>query len=114
MPKMEIQQLLVHLKEITDLILQRLDEITEEEFERFTEDREELVRKLETFRAEIDDNHKSQIHALLGNDHLILARMQKLKDEAGQWLEKKGAIRIQQQAYQKMYSPDSWFVDYHK
>jgi len=110
----DIQSILDHLKTITDDVVGRLNTINEEEFEQFTEERDAAVNNLLNYRDLLDSEHKVQIQSLLVYDQQILDRMHALKDEAGQWLENKGAVRIQHQAYHKTYSPDSWFVDYRK
>ncbi|WP_046216410.1 hypothetical protein [Paenibacillus wulumuqiensis] len=114
MPAEIIQSLLNQMNELTTEALHQLHEMTEEQFEDFATKRELLTQKLEGYRNDITDGHRVQIATLLDSDPIILQRMTFLKDEAGKWLERKGTVRTQQNAYQHAYVGDSLFVDHRK
>lgn len=109
-----VQALLQKLKHLTADVLQRLQFFSEEEFETFAAEREGLVAELMRHKSQITEADRRQIAELLDSDPIILSRMHFLKDEAGNWLERKGAVRVQQHAYQRDYTPDSLFFDHRK
>ncbi|WP_411348136.1 hypothetical protein [Paenibacillus sp. WLX2291] len=109
-----IQLLLHQIEQLTSNVLITLHEMSEEQFEQFSIQREELIKELEMHRMYINKEHRIQIKKILDNDPIILQRMTFLKEEAGQWLEKKTAVRTQHNAYQHAYTLDSVFVDHRK
>ncbi|MBE7898980.1 hypothetical protein G7L40_10925 [Paenibacillus polymyxa] len=109
-----IQDLIQVLKEMTIETTNRISIIEEEELVSFVERRQEIVHAMEKYRNFLTEEDKQEIGYILDMDEPILDRMNKLKDEAGSWMEKKGNIRIQQNAYQRAYSVDSLFIDHRK
>jgi hypothetical protein len=109
-----IQDLIRVLKEMTIETTNQLSIIEEEELVAFVDRRQEIVYSMEKYRALLTEEDKQEIGLILDMDGSILKRMNELKDEAGSWMEKKGNIRIQQNAYQRAYSVDSLFIDHRK
>ncbi|NEU25591.1 hypothetical protein G3M74_05455 [Paenibacillus polymyxa] len=109
-----IQDFIRVLKEITIETTNRISIIEEEELVAFVDRRQEIVHEMEKYRTSLTEEDKQEIRLILDMDGPILKRMNKLKDEAGSWMEKKGHIRIQQNAYQRAYSVDSLFIDHRK
>lgn len=109
-----IQDLIQALKEMTIETTNRLSIIEEEELVAFVDRRQEIVHSMEKYRTLLTKEDKKEIGLILDMDGPILMRMNKLKDEAGSWMEKKGNIRVQQNAYQRAYSVDSLFIDHRK
>lgn len=110
----EVDILLGKLQEITEEAVQHLDQWDHEEFTRMTETREEIMKELQLLRSEINDQHREMIQNILGFDSSILRRMHQLKDEAGEWTQKQGVIRVQQNAYHQSYMIDGLFIDQRK
>ena len=108
---MNIQQVLIKLVSLTDQMVDRLSEVTYEELESFTEKREALVQQLLLLQEKPTEDEKNQIVTILSYDPLIKSRMEFFKNEASDFLEKQGAIKAQQVAYQSAYIPDSLFID---
>ncbi|MGF9642957.1 hypothetical protein [Paenibacillus sp. FSL L8-0502] len=109
-----MQVLLEELQHRTEAVLSNLLNISEEEFEQFTDQRQRIVEQMQPYQPSLTENDKQKIRDILSNDSVILQRMHALKDEAGYWMEKRGAIRVQQHAYQQAYSVDSLFIDHRK
>ncbi|ASR45615.1 hypothetical protein B4V02_02260 [Paenibacillus kribbensis] len=109
-----VQALIQALKEMTIEMTKRLSIMEEEELVTFVDRRQEIVHAMEKYRTSLTEEDKQEIGLILDMDGPILKRMNKLKDEAGSWMEKKGNIRIQQNAYQRAYSVDSLFIDHRK
>ncbi len=109
-----MQVLLEELQHRTEAVLSNLMNLSEEEFEQFADQRQRIVEQMESFQPSITENNKQKIRDILSHDSVILQRMHVLKDEAGHWMEKRGAIRVQQHAYQQAYSVDSLFIDHRK
>ncbi|MCQ4088815.1 hypothetical protein [Saccharibacillus sp. JS10] len=108
----EVGQILDKLQEITEEAIARLDLMNEEELLQLAGQREELVKALEVHRPKITPEHRVQIAYILGFDSLIINRMSFLKNEAGQWIQKQGAIKSQQNAYHNAYAMNSVFIDH--
>ena len=109
-----IQDLIRVLKEMTIETTNRLSVIEEEGLVAFVDRRQEIVQAMEKYRTSLTEEDKQEIGLILDMDGPILKRMNQLKDEAGSWMEKKGNIRAQQNAYQRAYSVDSLFIDHRK
>ncbi|MFE6074313.1 hypothetical protein ACFVQB_07540 [Paenibacillus sp. NPDC057886] len=108
---MSIQQILIKLTLLTDQMVAKLSEVTYEELENFTGEREVLVQQLLVLQEKPTEDEKDQIVSILSYDPLIKSRMEFFKNEASNFLEKQGAIKAQQVAYQTAYIPDSLFID---
>lgn len=114
MTAINMQALLDELQHITEAVLSNLMYVSEEEFEQFADQRQRIVEQMELYQTSLSEHDKQKIRNLLSNDSSILQRMHVLKDEAGHWIEKRGAIRVQQHAYQQAYATDSLFIDHRK
>ncbi|MFB5266721.1 hypothetical protein ACE41H_07970 [Paenibacillus enshidis] len=111
---MDIQQILTELSLKTNQIAARLSEVTYQELEIFTQHREELVQQLLELQFKPTEDQKKQIASILSYDPEIKSRMEFFKNEAARFLERQGAIKTQQAAYQQMYIPGSLFFDNRK
>ncbi|MBM6384365.1 MAG: hypothetical protein JSY10_10305 [Paenibacillus sp.] len=108
---MNFQEVLIKLALLTVQMVDRLSEVTYEELESFTGERELLVQQLLFLQEKPTEEEKEQIVSILSYDSLIKSRMEFFKNEASDFLEKQGAIKAQQVAYQTTYIPDSLFID---
>lgn len=109
-----MQALLDELQRMTESTLSNLLSLSEEEFEQFADQRQRIVEQMQPYQPSLTENDKQKIRDILSHDSVILQRMHVLKDAAGHWMEKRGAIRMQQHAYQQVYSIDSLFIDHRK
>ncbi|OMF42862.1 hypothetical protein [Paenibacillus peoriae] len=109
-----MQTLLGELQRITESALSNLLSLSEEEFEQLADQRQRIVEQMQSYQPSITEDDKQKIRDILSHDSVILQRMHALKDAAGHWMEKRGAIRVQQHAYQQAYSIDSLFIDHRK
>ncbi|KKO54969.1 hypothetical protein [Paenibacillus sp. DMB20] len=110
----EVTKLIQELETLTRHLIDNLSNTDEEGFEQFTSKRQDIVEQMEKNRTAMSENHKQQIGEILKCDPFILERMQALKDEAGNWMERRTSIRVQQNAYLQPYSHDSYFIDHRK
>lgn len=111
-----MDELIQSLKELTSGITDRLDETTYEELELFVEDRQELVDSIAE-HAEICKStsaQKQEINRILEYDNVILDRMNALRLEAQDWLQKRNQAKVQRSAYEAAYTPDSFLMDRRK
>lgn len=101
------------LESTTNYILVNLYDMSYEQLESFTEVRQEIVDQLiEHFSQEQASEHeKAIINSLLEKDQEILARMNTLRLEAQDWLHKRGQAKVQRNAYEAGYTPDSFLMD---
>ncbi|SMF67489.1 hypothetical protein SAMN05661091_0351 [Paenibacillus uliginis N3/975] len=110
----ELNQLLDELEHITNTVIDNLLNMDEEDFEQFVSKRQNIVEQLEPYRSIMNDTDKQKIRAIIDHDPEILEQMHALKQEAGNWMEKRESIRVQQNAYQHAYTYDSLFIDHKK
>lgn len=101
------------LEELTRGILGRLSQADDIEITSFVEQREKLTDELvESFRCNPpNDDEKLKIRALLAHDQQLSQRMNALKLEASQWLLNRNQAKIQRNAYETAYTPDSILMD---
>lgn len=108
-----MDDLIRELDGLTEQILARLSNTSFEDIEKFVEERQEVVDKLaelvETSLVSIDQKH--EIQRILTYDAEILARMNALKQEAQNFLHKRGQAKMQRNAYEAAYTPDSILMD---
>lgn len=110
---MDRSECISQLESTTNYILINLYDLSYEQLESFTEVRQEIVDQLiEHFSQEQANEHeKDIINSLLEKDQEILARMNMLRVEAQDWLHKRGQAKVQRNAYEAGYTPDSFLMD---
>ncbi|ASA24485.1 flagellar protein FliT [Paenibacillus donghaensis] len=101
------------LEQLTDNMMGLLYETTYEELEAFVEERQELVNKIGDLvvSCQPSDAQKREIGRMLERDSEILARMNALRLEAQDWLQKRNQAKAQRSAYEAGYTPDSFLMD---
>nr|WP_154894885.1 hypothetical protein [Paenibacillus xylanexedens] len=105
------EEILDELQYITENAVTHLNVLQEEELLQLAEKREKLVDEIQSHKANLNQQNREQIEYILSFDSKIVKRMQFLKDEAGDWLLRRGSAKQQQNAYQQQYAVDSWFID---
>lgn len=108
-----MDELIRGLDQLTQEILERLQETAYEELEAFVEDRQELVDSIAE-QVELGNwtpAQKQEINRILEHDHVILGRMNALRLEAKDWLYKRNQAKVQRNAYEAAYTPDSFLMD---
>lgn len=111
-----MDELIQSLDQLTRAILDHLDETTYEELEAFVEERQELVDSIAEQSAicRATPAQKQEIHRILDHDPIILDRMNALRVEAQDWLQKRNQAKVQRNAYEAAYTPDSFLMDRRK
>ncbi|MDF9840145.1 MULTISPECIES: hypothetical protein [unclassified Paenibacillus] len=101
------------LEELTRGILGKLSQADDIEITTFVEQREKLTDELvESFRCNPpSDDEKVEMRALLAHDQQLRQRMNELKLEASQWLLNRNQAKMQRNAYEAAYTPDSILMD---
>jgi len=91
-------------------------EVADEEYwERFVDARDQVVNQILKFsRDEITDLQRDRIRHLLTYDQEILGRMNWLKQDARERFGKIHEGRVQRDAYDTYYEPESVFFDKRK
>lgn len=69
---------------------------------------------MQAYRNTVTDADRATIRELGNADPLILRKLNQYKDEAGDWLRRRGAIRVQKSAYDHVVISDSFFIDHRK
>ncbi|GIP35615.1 hypothetical protein [Paenibacillus sp. J2TS4] len=110
-----MDKLIDELDLLTVQFVERMDQATYEEVEKFVEDREKLVlsiRQKWTLKDNQDvEPYKNKIARVLSYDSAIEAVIHKLKTEAEQHLGKSAQAKRQRAAYEPQVSPDAFMFD---
>ena len=96
---------------LTEKLVERIGLVEYEELEHFSKEREELVTCIAEVREQLLEEDLAKLRKLGDHDHCILSRMEFFRDEASQWLRKKGAITVQKSAYTSSFTTDGMFFD---
>ncbi|MEK4061147.1 MULTISPECIES: flagellar protein FliT [Paenibacillus] len=108
-----MDELIAQLQLLTKDILERLNDADYEELEVFVEERQQLIddmtRQLSSNPAR--ESQKVEIERILHHDPDITARMNVLRLEAQDWLQKRNQAKAQRNAYEAGYTPDSFLMD---
>ncbi|WNS42671.1 flagellar protein FliT [Paenibacillus sp. MMS20-IR301] len=108
-----MDNLLQELEHLTKTIYSRLMLATPEELETFVEQRQKLVDNIgqEVEKCQPTPAQKDVIRRIMEHDQAIIARMNAHRLEAQDWLQKRGQAKIQRNAYEAGYTPDSILMD---
>ncbi|MHA0856219.1 hypothetical protein [Paenibacillus sp. CMAA1364] len=112
MEEQKLHVLLDDLQSLTQATYDNLTQMTEEDFEQFATNRQRIVQAMEDYAIIMTQAHKQRIQVITSQDAEILQHMCNLQNELGVWLEKRGSIREQKNAYQQVYAIDSLFIDH--
>lgn len=104
------------LENLTKNTLSSLYNLDFEQLEAFIEERQVVVDQLlQHFSdTQASEREKEVIQRLVEQDSEILARMNTLRLEAQDWLHKRGQAKVQRNAYEAGYTPDSFLMDKRK
>lgn len=108
------QLLFEELRELSSQTVRDIAVLDTDELVAFVERREEIVVAMKPYLTLISDKDKEIIKQMLIDERVILDKMHGLKNEAGEWLQNLGSVRVQQSAYQQSFSIDSLFIDHRK
>ncbi|OMD88688.1 hypothetical protein BSK49_14650 [Paenibacillus odorifer] len=108
-----MDELIRSLDQLTREIEERLQETTYEELEAFVDERQELVDSIaeKATICRMTLAQKKEINRILEHDNVILDRMNTLRLEAQDWLQKRNQAKAQRNAYEAAYTPDSFLMD---
>ncbi|MEK5419752.1 flagellar protein FliT [Paenibacillus sp. FSL L8-0708] len=108
-----MDELIRSLDQLTREIEERLQETTYEELEAFVDERQELVDSIAEVATicRMTLAQKKEINRILEHDNVILDRMNTLRLEAQDWLQKRNQAKAQRNAYEAAYTPDSFLMD---
>lgn len=111
-----MDELILSLDQLTHGMMSGLQEATYEELEVFVEKRQKLVDAIAEKVACCPSTpaQKREINRILENDNALLDRMNELRIEARDWLQKRSQAKVQRSAYEAAYSPDSLLMDRRK
>lgn len=108
-----MDNLIYSLNELTQNLSDQLHESTYEELEVFVEQRQKLVDAIgeEVEKCQMTSAQKEILRRILEHDPAIRARMNAHRLEAKDWLQKRNQAKIQRNAYETAYTPDSFLMD---
>ncbi|WP_178023367.1 hypothetical protein [uncultured Paenibacillus sp.] len=106
-----VQEYVARLEQLTEKLVQRIDQVSYEELAAYADQREALANQIVLQKNSLQDEDKQKIRSLSEFDEVILAKMEHFKNEAGDWLLRRGTIKNQRSAYNMDYTPESMFFD---
>ncbi|MEK3790875.1 hypothetical protein MKX42_03805 [Paenibacillus sp. FSL R7-0204] len=108
-----MDKLLQELEHLTLAMVSILNDSSYEELEAFVEQRQILVDAIgqEVEKCQPTLAQKEDIRRIMEHDPAIVARMNAHRLEAKDWLQKRGQAKIQRNAYETAYTPDSFLMD---
>lgn len=108
-----MDKIIASLMNLTLDQVSRIQSATYEELENFVEQRESLIQELQlqTWSDQQINQYREQVSQVLQYDPIIIGRMEMLKNEAIEGLEKASSARKQKSAYEVSYSAESMFFD---
>nr|WP_154959342.1 hypothetical protein [Paenibacillus xylanexedens] len=98
---------------MTEDIIERIEETSYEELESFVEERQILIDTilLKSESSPLNAEQKNEVHRILAYDSILLQRMNLLRLEAQDWLQKRNLAKKQRNVYEAAYAPDSMLMD---
>ncbi|WP_145051420.1 flagellar protein FliT [Paenibacillus xylanexedens] len=101
------------LEALTHQMVVRINQVSSEELTEFVDRRQALVDSiLHTIElTPLTPEQQQRLRTVLEQDSILLGRMTSLKDEAGSWLKNHGQAKMQRNAYEAGYTPDSFLMD---
>lgn len=108
-----MDNLIATLKTLTLDFVERVNGATFEEVEDFVKERERIVQQI---RLALEGQKNAKLYRepiadILRHDPVIQARMEELREEARQHLEKSSKARRQKAAYDPHWTPDAVLFD---
>lgn len=101
---------LEQLFETTKQLAEQIEEAEEEQLLNLINNRDVVLSNLQS-QAKVTEKDKQILKEICSFDPIILAKMNGLKDEASQGLDKIKRSRIQKDVYEQSYSAESYFID---
>lgn len=108
----QLESLVAKYVQLGQRTIAQVKELDENQLLEFVEQRDEIVKQMEPLQSAITDDLRRRIQGMLQNERVIMERMLEIKQEAAEWLERRGNIRSQQSAYQRSYTVGGSFIDY--
>lgn len=102
------------LQDITERMVEQLDCVSVEQIQFFIDQRESIVEQLKlTDITEADrEQYGAAVRKLLDYDPIITLKLEQLRDEAKNHLEKSTVAKVQNTAYNSTYTTDnSYYFD---
>ncbi|NJJ39453.1 flagellar protein FliT [Paenibacillus apii] len=108
-----MDNLIGQLRQLTEAIICHLHETTYEELEFFVEERQKIVDAITEgiVSCQPTSAQKQEIRQIIEHDAEILDRMNTLRLEAQNWLQKRSMAKAQRSAYEAGYTPESILMD---
>jgi isoleucyl-tRNA synthetase len=104
-----MDSLVQSLQAITEHMIEQLDGVTEEQIQFFIDQRESIVEQLKLMQiTEADiEQYGGAVRKLLDYDPIITSKLEELRTEARNHLEKSNIAKVQNTAYNSTYTSDS-------
>lgn len=108
-----MDELISSLEELTESVVARLQFISSEDLEAFVEERQHVIDEVNRLKLQtpFSPDQIERLKKILQADSIIVGRMAALKTEASDWLQQRGQAKMQRNAYEAAYTPDSVLMD---
>ncbi|WP_442602616.1 hypothetical protein [Paenibacillus sp. KN14-4R] len=107
-----MDNLITQLEEITFEALNQLDYMDADQISMFVDKRESIVMNMqELLHQDTTLDQRARVMQVLNHEHLFLARMELLRQEASDSIQQLERAKIRRSAYELAYAPESAFFD---
>jgi hypothetical protein len=101
------------LTDMTERMVAQIDHVTEDQILFFIEQREQIVQQMQ--QMDISEVEISQfggtIRTILKHDPVIIGKLEMLRNEASEGIQKVNLAKMHNNAYTAPYTPDSYYFD---
>lgn len=98
------------LKEFTERIVLQINDTEGEVLERLVDLRAEVIAELQA-RVPLSDADKNKVKSIQSHHDKLIARMEELRDEASEGLNRIQQSRVQKRSYESYVPANSFFFD---
>jgi hypothetical protein len=108
-----MDELVSQLAEVTNRLVERIEQVTEEEILIFLDERDSVIDRMKLDQISENDRnrYRPRVMDILQHDQRILSRLNLLRNEAMEGISKLEAGKRQKTGYDTTYSHDSIYFD---
>ncbi|MGN7359311.1 hypothetical protein ACTHPF_16140 [Paenibacillus sp. SAF-054] len=108
-----MDSIITRLEELTESVAAQLQFISSDDLSAFVEERQHLIDEINLLKQQspYTQAQEERLRKVIQFDAVILNKMSSLKVEAAEWLQNRGQAKMQRNAYEAAYTPDSFLMD---
>ena len=108
-----MDSIITRLEELTESVAAQLQFISSDDLLAFVEERQQMIDEINLLKQQnpFTPLQKERLQKIVEFDTVLLSKMTSLKSEAADWLQYRGQAKVQRNAYEAAYTPDSFLMD---